>query len=263
MSTILIGCAGASCSGKSTLTEWLSKILGLPVIHQDRFFKADSDVPVVNGIMHWDCPGALDMSEFAAFLKNVRADPAFVDSELSPNRPTISDKDISSHELDHLMIRGESFRSNHSANNARASSSGTRIFLVDGFLMMSDPDVMAQLDYVLFLHSDYQILKERREARFSYVTLEGTWQDPPGYFDDIVYPAYVEYNARVLDPLKQNEGSGVKSNVRKVELDLASRSLSVFCIDSGKVGISEMVRLCMDIVQEWEAAPASVVKTGH
>ncbi|KAJ3234310.1 ribosylnicotinamide kinase [Chytriomyces hyalinus] len=259
MSTILIGCAGASCSGKSTLTEWLSKILGLPVIHQDRFFKSDSDVPVVNGIVHWDCPGALDMAEFAAFLKNIRADPAYVDSELSPNRPTISDKDIASHELDQLMIRGESFRSKHSTNSAHgASSSGTRIFLVDGFLMMSDPDVMAQLDYVLFLHSDYEILKERREARFSYVTLEGTWQDPPGYFDDIVYPAYVEYNARVLDALNKNEGSGV----RKVGLDLGSRSLDVFCIDSGKVGISEMVRLCMDIVQEDEV-PASVVKPSH
>ena len=32
----------------------------------------------------------------------------------------------------------------------------------------------------------------RREARNGYVTLEGFWEDPPDYFDKIVWPNYVE-----------------------------------------------------------------------
>lgn len=38
-------------------------------------------------------------------------------------------------------------------------------------------------------------MKQRREARSGYVTLEGFWEDPPGYVDDIVWPNYVQDHA--------------------------------------------------------------------
>jgi hypothetical protein len=47
---------GASCSGKSTLTEIISNLSGIPILHQDRFFKKDSEIPTENGVQHWDCP---------------------------------------------------------------------------------------------------------------------------------------------------------------------------------------------------------------
>jgi len=37
----------------------------------------------------------------------------------------------------------------------------------------------------------YKKAKARREARSGYVTLEGFWEDPPGYVDKIVWPNYV------------------------------------------------------------------------
>lgn len=44
---------------------------------------------------------------------------------------------------------------------------------------------------VLTNHS-YATVKLRRETRSGYVTLEGFWEDPPGYVDKIVWPNYVQ-----------------------------------------------------------------------
>lgn len=38
-------------------------------------------------------------------------------------------------------------------------------------------------------------MKQRREARSGYVTLEGFWHDPPDYVDQIVWPNYVQDHA--------------------------------------------------------------------
>jgi nicotinamide/nicotinate riboside kinase len=51
--------------------------------------------------------------------------------------------------------------------------------------------IQPQMDIKLFLRVSYARAKERREARSGYVTLEGFWEDPPGYVDKIVWPNYV------------------------------------------------------------------------
>lgn len=40
--------------------------------------------------------------------------------------------------------------------------------------------------------SRHKKAKARREARSGYVTLEGFWEDPPGYVDKVVWPNYVK-----------------------------------------------------------------------
>jgi len=45
----------------------------------------------------------------------------------------------------------------------------------------------------------YAKAKARREARSGYVTLEGFWEDPPGYVDKIVWPNYVEDHAFMFE----------------------------------------------------------------
>lgn len=52
--------------------------------------------------------------------------------------------------------------------------------------------VQPTMDIKLFLRVSYAKAKARREARSGYVTLEGFWEDPPGYVDKIVWPNYVE-----------------------------------------------------------------------
>jgi nicotinamide/nicotinate riboside kinase len=70
---------------------------------------------------------------------------------------------------------------------------GRRICIVDGFLLFSEDmrDIRALFDVRLFLRTSYTTAKKRRGARSGYVTLEGFWEDPPGYVDKVVWPNYV------------------------------------------------------------------------
>jgi len=52
--------------------------------------------------------------------------------------------------------------------------------------------IQPHIDIKLFLRVSYAKAKARREARSGYVTLEGFWEDPPGYVDKIVWPNYVQ-----------------------------------------------------------------------
>jgi nicotinamide/nicotinate riboside kinase len=54
------------------------------------------------------------------------------------------------------------------------------------FLLFSEDmkDIRDIFDVRLFLRTSYETAKRRREARSGYVTLEGFWQDPPGYVKD-------------------------------------------------------------------------------
>ena len=47
------------------------------------------------------------------------------------------------------------------------------------------------LDIKIFLRTTKAKALARRAARSGYVTLEGFWEDPPGYVEKIVWPNYV------------------------------------------------------------------------
>ena len=105
-------------------------------------------------------------------------------------------------------------------------SSITRLALciVDGFLLYSDPahpkfppSITSLLDMKLFIRSDYGRTKWRREARKGYVTLEGFWEDPEGYVDEIVWPNYVKQHAWIFEYGDVDEG-GVRDMARKERL---------------------------------------------
>lgn len=71
---------------------------------------------------------------------------------------------------------------------------GRRLVIVDGFLLFgrSVPAPLRDLfDVKVLLRARYADAKRRRERRNGYVTLEGFWQDPPGYFDGVVWPNYL------------------------------------------------------------------------
>lgn len=72
---------------------------------------------------------------------------------------------------------------------------GRNLIIVDGFLLFgrSIPGPLRDLfDIKFLLRASYEDAKRRRENRNGYVTLEGFWQDPPGYFDNVVWPNYLE-----------------------------------------------------------------------
>ncbi|KAJ3204506.1 ribosylnicotinamide kinase [Entophlyctis luteolus] len=210
------------------------------------------------------------MQGFARHLASLKSSSPEVPlvSELSPNRPTISDADIDPAVLSQLLHSYADFRAKYGIPDlnspAQSVSANARVCLVDGFLMMDDENVLRNLDYVVFLHADYDTLKDRREARFNYVTLEvrlvfktnhndskGVWQDPPNYFTEIVFPAYVQYNSRVLEQLDSSNSSSVVSVVQVSKS--SSEMLTVGAINSGNSEIQEMVieacRLVTDAVK--------------
>lgn len=84
---------------------------------------------------------------------------------------------------------------------ASLSANGNDIgfIIVDGFLLYSDDRALKLLDLPLFLKADRQVLIERRNRRNGYITIEGFWQEPEGYFDNFVWPMYLKYNFKVLD----------------------------------------------------------------
>ncbi|EPE07766.1 nicotinamide riboside kinase 1 [Ophiostoma piceae UAMH 11346] len=75
-----------------------------------------------------------------------------------------------------------------------AASAALKICIFDGFLLYCEATraAMDQIDVRLFLRVSHAKATQRREARDGYVTLDGFWQDPPGYVDKIVWPNYVE-----------------------------------------------------------------------
>jgi nicotinamide/nicotinate riboside kinase len=51
--------------------------------------------------------------------------------------------------------------------------------------------IQKHMDIKLFLRVSYAKANARREARSRYATIEGFWEDPPGYVEKIVWPNYV------------------------------------------------------------------------
>lgn len=99
--------------------------------------------------------------------------------------------------------------------------------IVEGFLLFCDEDVCANLDNKFFVIASRETLKVRRESRPGYKTLQGKriqhvfffvnpyfwsfipiyvgyWVDPPGYFDQIVYPQFLLWNSHLLDSDKRD-----------------------------------------------------------
>lgn len=76
-----------------------------------------------------------------------------------------------------------------------------RLCVFDGFLLYSKEMKAVQplMDVKLFLRVSYEKAKARRQARSGYVTLEGFWEDPPGYVEQIVWPNYVEDHAWMFE----------------------------------------------------------------
>ncbi|EME89752.1 uncharacterized protein MYCFIDRAFT_128992 [Pseudocercospora fijiensis CIRAD86] len=161
---LIIGISGVSSSGKTTLARILRDIFPRSfILHEDDFYKTDAEIPVnEKGIQDWDCLESINLPAFEAALKYIRQHgqipPDFVSKE---DRNSVGEVNV-----DKSVIKD--------LEQAPMSS------------------IRSLFDVRLLLHTDYSTAKSRREARKGYVTLEGFWEDPPGYIDDVVWPNYVK-----------------------------------------------------------------------
>jgi nicotinamide/nicotinate riboside kinase len=189
---LLLGISGPSSSGKTTLSRLLRNILPpskLFILHLDDFYLTDAEIPVRNGIQDWDCLESLNLPQLQDALQHIKehgTSPSWLESKEDQN--SVGEHGVNQLDLERLRETvGEWFAGNPQWD-------GRRICVVDGFLLFSEEmkDIRALFDVKLFLRTSYGTAKKRREARNGYVTLEGFWEDPPGYVDKVVWPNYVQ-----------------------------------------------------------------------
>ncbi|KAF1942031.1 P-loop containing nucleoside triphosphate hydrolase protein [Clathrospora elynae] len=223
---LLIGISGPSSSGKTTLSRLLRTLFppshNLFILHLDDFYLTDAAIPLKNGFQDWDCLESLDLPGLASALAFIRKEgktPDWLTSKEDQN--SVGDHGVPESVLSGLRSR---------LCSALARCEGRSICVVDGFLLFSEDmeHIRRLFDVRLFLRVGYQTAKRRRERRSGYVTLEGFWEDPPGYVDRIVWPNYVADHAFLFKEGdvegEMDEGVcervGVKAMPREAEGDM-------------------------------------------
>lgn len=191
---VFVGVGGATCSGKTTLAKHLRRILpNSVIIHQDDFAPPMEEVPLhpVHGVQDWDsAPGAISWARMVTFLRHVketgvippdhRSHDHLNEQQVVPVPDELADK---------WRAHFQALQQKLAAETKEKITWG----LVDGFLLYWNHDVVDQLDVKFFLRVPHDALKKRRHDRHGYHTAEGAlWRDPPQYWENIVYPAYVE-----------------------------------------------------------------------
>lgn len=190
-SPLLLALSGPTSSGKTTIANALSTIFSNSlIIHADDFYKSDSQIPLKDGLQDWDCADSLDLEKFWGVLQDVK-NGGEVPIDLV-HQGGIEDgvhghtvKGMSEDVIKVLRAEVEAWPE---------VLKRRKLVIVDGFLLFGESVrhmSSSIFDMRILLRARYQDAKRRRESRNGYVTLEGFWQDPPGYFDKIVWPNFV------------------------------------------------------------------------
>ncbi|KAK6458998.1 uridine kinase activity protein [Scheffersomyces xylosifermentans] len=179
---VIVAFGGPSSSGKTTSAKAVNALIkNSRLVHLDDFYYPDHDIPIdpTTNLPNWDCPEAINFPRFTQYIKDIR-DGKNLDEVIDTMEP---DTDLKLSETDEELLLKEIA---HNIPNLDKSL----LVLVDGFMLFHDPEIIQLFDVRLFFHASYKTLKQRREARKGYNTVEGFWVDPPNYFEDMVWPAY-------------------------------------------------------------------------
>jgi nicotinamide/nicotinate riboside kinase len=229
---LLVGISGPSSSGKTTLSRLLRDILpSTYILHLDDFYLHDSQIPVHDGLQDWDCIESLDLVAFRKALEHIKhhgvPPPDLVSKE---DQNAIGKNEVGDAEVQSWKVKAEEII------DATGWDRNRKIAIIDGFLLYSEDmkEIRELFDVKLFLTTDYDLVKKRREARTGYVTIEGFWEDPPGYVDNIVWPNYVRDHSFLFE----------KGDVNG-QLDEAT------CKRVGVIGMPNEMRQDMSKCLEW------------
>lgn len=198
---LLVGLSGVSCCGKTTLARLLTRIFPLSsILHADDFYFPDSQVPIHDGIQDWDCSEAIDVKKLVGALKRLKAGESVkavhdgVASTEIPEAEVRGPKNAVDEELLE-QLSCEVAAGETDTKGERGTSGRPPLVIIDGFLLFGESvrEIRDQLDIKILLRSTYEDSKQRREAKSGYyITHEGYWEDPPGYFDHVVWPNFVK-----------------------------------------------------------------------
>ena len=141
MSTLLIGIAGGTGSGKTTLTEHLSKRFGpdISVVHHDNYYKRQDCSYEERCLTNYDHPDAFDTD---MMIKDLKA-----------------------------LKRGETIRcpvydfSIHNRTDETVEVRPTKVVIVEGILIFQDPELRDLMDIKIFVETDADVRILRRALR--------------------------------------------------------------------------------------------------
>ena len=239
---ILIGLSGPTSSGKTTIATALTAIFAsssLILVHADDFYKPDSSIPRhPTGVQDWDCARALDVMRFRNALLNIKNGGQLPENLVKQGGVNDGVHGSSGISQEYILRMREEVRTwpQHLLGDGR-------IVLVEGFLLFGT-SVMEELgslfDLRVLLRATKAVAKKRRESRNGYVTLEGFWQDPEGYFDDVVWPNFIKEHALFF------VGGDVEKNVREDVEEMNGGKMVVGPIgDAGTEELCDWVLACM------------------
>lgn len=216
---MILGVSGPSGSGKTTIARALRQLFAsstshaVQILHQDDFYKPEKDIPVkktrAGWVTNWDCPEAIEMDRLIKTLKSYKEHGRFPDEV-----------------KEDLMKRAKEDQNDQGSAGVSSSVIDTLerecmvphlqndLLIVDGFMLYQSPEIIRLLDLPVLLRGSFSVLKDRREQRSGYVTLEGFWQDPEHYFEDCVWPEYVKSHGKLFQD--GNVEGSVKDDVRVV-----------------------------------------------
>lgn len=208
---LIVGISGVSSSGKTTLARILRDVFpNTFILHEDDFYKTDAEMPINHaiegGVADWDCLESLNLPAFEQamdYIKKHGMPPPDLVSKEDKN-------DAGSVDVDEKMIDDLKW------NAGRWMFQDVPpVAIIDGFLLYSEgmKSIREKFDVRLFLRTDFQTAKQRRESRSGYVTIEGFWEDPPDYVDKVVWPNYVKDHAFMF------EGGNVEGEYKQHVLD--------------------------------------------
>ncbi|KAI0143020.1 nicotinamide riboside kinase 1 [Xylariaceae sp. FL1272] len=208
--SIIVGISGASSSGKTTISRLLRDVFPQTfILHEDDFYRPESELPTKHGFLDWDCAEALNFDDMARALEHIRAEgtfPPFVDSKEDKN--SVGACPVPDSAIAAAKARVEAWlapgQPGHAIFSSSSQNGDSRVCLIDGFLLYGSEPPLKRIteeliDIKFLLTVSRQKATQRREARDGYVTLEGFWADPPGYVDKIVWPNYAESHAWLFE----------------------------------------------------------------
>ncbi len=212
---LLVALSGPSSCGKTTLARLLARIFpSTSILHADDYYLPDSEIPIHRGVQDWDCAEAINISKLENALQRVKHGEGV--EEVRDGVASMEIPEGEGEEVQWKEVVGRLREDMERWAEAMRAEKGEgwrprRLVIVDGFLLLgpSVQSIRALFDVKVLLRSRYEDSKRRREARSGYTTLEGWWEDPPSYFDEIVWPSYVKQHGFLF------EGGDVQASVRE------------------------------------------------
>ncbi|MCJ1356749.1 MAG: ribosylnicotinamide kinase [Icmadophila ericetorum] len=241
----IVGLSGCSSSGKTTLARLLRSIFpSILIIHEDDFYYPEEKIPVdaATGLLDWDCAGSLDIEGIVRALEWIHEKgelPEWLESK--EDRNSAGEHGVPESVVQELSqgIRDWWER----GGGKEVLNDQKKLVILDGFLLFGERirSVREALDLKIMLRARFETAKQRREARSGYVTLEGFWEDPPGYVEKIVWPNYVKYHAFLF------EDGDVEGNIKGEVVDELG---IVVCPGQGEWSMERVLVWAVEVIKD-------------